>query len=368
MKKINIMHITYDMRIGGTEMVIKNIIEASDKERFAMSIFCIEEPLGPWGIDMQNNGVSINSVSRKEGFDFSVIRAIRKRIKTNGINVVHCHQYTPWVYGTLATLGLKAKVIFTEHGRFYPDSSSWKRRFINPVLAAMTDAITAISIATKNALVDYEFLNASRIQVIYNGIKALPNSNTQAETRRKYGIDDDTTLLGTIARLDPIKNHPMILRGLKQCVDMGLNVKLMIVGDGEQRQVIEELISNLDLTNHVILTGYISLPADLLAAFDIYLLTSFSEGTSMTLLEAMSIGKACVVTDVGGNAEVVKHELNGLVIESDNDEHLSLSIKRLMINPLDILKMAKSSKERYSTLFSADKMAFEFSKIYERLA
>ena len=90
------------------------------------------------------------------GFDTSLIAAIRRHIKTNNIDIIHCHQYTPWVYGVLAAFGTKTKVVFTEHGRFYPDTSSRKRKLLNPLLHKLTTATTAISSATKQALVEFE--------------------------------------------------------------------------------------------------------------------------------------------------------------------------------------------------------------------
>jgi hypothetical protein len=124
----NILHLTYDMRIGGTEMVIKNIIEGADKALFNMSIYCSESPIGPWGIDLQKSGIVIDSKERKPGFYTQLIKAIRRHLKENRIDLIHCHQYNSWVYGVLAAIGLKTKVIFTEHGRFYPDTSGWKRK------------------------------------------------------------------------------------------------------------------------------------------------------------------------------------------------------------------------------------------------
>ena len=144
------------MRIGGTEMVIKNLIEGSDSAIFDMSIFCIETPIGPWGIEMQNAGLPVKATKRKPGFDTSLILAIRTHLKHNKIDLIHCHQYTPWVYGVLAAFGTRTKVIFTEHGRFHPDSSSWKRKLINPWLCRITTRITAISKATKQSLVDFK--------------------------------------------------------------------------------------------------------------------------------------------------------------------------------------------------------------------
>jgi hypothetical protein len=127
MTKLNILHITYDMRIGGTEMVIKNIIEGCDTNLFSMSVLCIEAPLGPFAEELQNNGTPFFELQRQPGFDTSLIKSIRQIIKANNVDIIHCHQYTPWVYGVIAAALTNTKVIFTEHGRFYPDSCTWKR-------------------------------------------------------------------------------------------------------------------------------------------------------------------------------------------------------------------------------------------------
>jgi len=134
-----ILHITYDMRIGGTEMVIKNLIEGKGNSSFEQSILCIEAPIGPFGKMLKEKMVTINVISRQDGFDITLIKKIRHYIKQHEIDILHCHQYTPWIYGVLAAAFSNVKVIFTEHGRFYPDSSSWKRKIINPLLILFTD-------------------------------------------------------------------------------------------------------------------------------------------------------------------------------------------------------------------------------------
>ena len=153
MKAIKVTHLTFDMRIGGTEQVIKNLVENSDPQQVEMSVLCIESPIGPFGDVLMKKGVSVTAFARAQGFDRSLIKKIRHYIQHNNIDVLHCHQYTPWVYGVLAAVATKTKVVFTEHGRFYPDSSSWKRKLINPILHRFTNATTAISKATKEALV-----------------------------------------------------------------------------------------------------------------------------------------------------------------------------------------------------------------------
>jgi glycosyltransferase involved in cell wall biosynthesis len=365
--KIHVLHITFDMRIGGTEQVIKNLIEERDKSRLDMSIFCLEEPIGPFGQMLIEQGISINSVQRKQGFDISLIKLIRKYIIQNKIDVLHCHQYTPWVYGTLASIGTGKKVIFTEHGRFYPDRSSWKRRYINPVLTRLTDHISAISQATKQALIDYEFIPEDRIHIIYNGIQPLIADKKQSATlKSELGIPDASAILGTIARLDPIKNHQMMLAAFKLVLEHHPDCYLIIVGDGEERNRLEATSDSLGIKDKVIFTGYIEKPVNLLEAMDIFLLSSLSEGTSMTLLEAMSLKKSCVVTNAGGNSEIILDGVNGIVTENDNAEEFSNGIKTLLDDQSLRQQMQENAFDRFNNKFTAQKMLQNYESLYQQ--
>ena len=315
---MRVMHVTFDMRIGGTEMVIKNIIEGNTDANIEMSIFCIEAPLGPWGEELKAAGIKTTTHERQPGFDTKLIGAIRKHIKENAIDILHCHQYTPWVYGALAAAFTKTKVIFTEHGRFYPDSSSLKRKVINPLLLNLTDRVTAISKSTKQSLVNYEFIPEHSIQVIYNGIAPLIVKVSKEERKSELSISESTFVFGTIARLDPIKNQIMMIKAFASITSKLENATLVIVGDGEMMEPLRILVDDLEITDKVKFTGYIPNPTSTLNVFDVFLLSSLSEGTSMTLLEAMSLGKPCIVTDAGGNAEVITHNVNGLVSRNND--------------------------------------------------
>ncbi|MDB4476062.1 glycosyltransferase [bacterium] len=362
----HVLHVTFDMRIGGTEQVIRNLIEASDVEHTRMSIFCIEEPLGPWGEDLRLAGVDIASYARRAGLDLRLILALRRHLKEHDVDVLHCHQYTPWVYGAFAGAGTRAKVIFTEHGRFHPDSASAKRRYVNPILAWLTQSITAISAATRQALIDYEYLSAEKISVIYNGIRPLtPDPTAALALREELGIPKDATVLGSIARFDPIKNHQMMLKAFRLIVDVHPKSRLLLVGDGEERTAIEAEIDALDLSENVILPGYISQPAVWLEAMDVFLLSSFSEGTSMTLLEAMSLGKPCVVTDVGGNPEIILNGKTGLVTPSDNRGLFAAAINHLIEDPALHKEMATRARERFEQSFTSSAMAHRYRDAYD---
>jgi len=169
--KVKILHLTYHMGIGGTEQVIYQLVRHADETLFDNSIACIEGEVGPIGQKLQETGTDFHVFNRVPGFDTALIKSVRDLIKNQRIDIIHCHQYSPFVYGVLAALFTRTKVIFTEHGRFHPDRFSWKRRMVNPVLGLATFSITAISEATKNALAHYEWFSGRSIKVIYNGIE-----------------------------------------------------------------------------------------------------------------------------------------------------------------------------------------------------
>jgi glycosyltransferase involved in cell wall biosynthesis len=363
--KINILHITFDMRIGGTEMVIKNIINGFETSIFDMSVLCIEAPLGPFAQELQNDGIKFFELNRQPGFDVKLIKEIRKTIKGNNIDIIHCHQYTPWVYAVIAAALTRTKVIFTEHGRFYPDSTSWKRKLINPVLNLFTDQVTAISKATKVALIGFENIPERSIEVIYNGIAPLTiKQGDMNELRAELDIPEDHLILGTIARFDPIKNHIMMLKAFADVLRQNPKSTLIIVGDGEERTNIEACINQLNISKSVILPGYQTKPHNYLALMDIYLLSSLSEGTSMTLLEAMSLSKPCVVTNAGGNPEIVIDNENGFVTPNDDAKRFSNGIFKVINIMENNNRLGKASKDRFDAFFSESSMNKQYQTLY----
>ena len=256
--------------------------------------------------------------------------------------------------------------MFTEHGRFYPDSASWKRRIINPFLSFFTDKITSISQATKSALAEFEYISPRRIDVIYNGItKVTAQAKEAPAIREALSIPKDAFVLGTIARFDPIKNHLMMLDAFAAARKENPKLYLIMIGDGTERPKIESKINELNLKDFVRLTGYRPNPSNYLLLFDIFLLSSLSEGTSMTLLESLSLGIPCIVTDAGGNAEIIENNYNGAVTPNADTKAFSQAILKLAIS--DLTDMRKFARERFEQRFTNTIMNEQYHAIYEQL-
>ncbi len=364
-----VAHVTFDMRIGGAEQVISSLIENTDQSKYDLSIICLEQAIGPFGMQLQEKGYKVIPFNRNPGIDLSLIRYIRHYIISHKVDILHCHQYTPYIYGLFASIFTSTKIIFTEHGRFFPDQRKIKRVFLNPLLNLFTDYITAISSATRDALVEFENFPPQKIKIIYNGIDHFkyitPNNSS---VKQSLGINQKGYVLGTVARLDPIKNHRLMIKALESVRQAFPETFLIIVGDGPERENLESFASKLGLSSYVIFTGFREDIHNYMKIIDVFLLTSFSEGTAMTLLEAMASSLPCIVTEVGGNPEIVKDEETGFVIPNDNEKILSEKICKLLDD--DILKkeMGVAGRKRFEENFTVDKMVSAYENIYDEIA
>nr|WP_100639802.1 glycosyltransferase [Marinobacter salexigens] len=365
---LRVLHLTFNMGIGGTEQVIRQLVEGMRSEGIESEILCIDGHIGPIGEALQQSGILVHAIARKQGFDWSLIAAIRKRVREGCFDVVHCHQYTPWVYGWLGALGTSGKVVFTEHGRFYPDRYRYKAALINPVFALLTPAIVAISSATRDALARYEFIPKYKVRIIYNGISPLVSDEEAVrKLRKELGIPNGAYVVGTVSRLDPVKNQAMMLRTFKMLLEERPDSWLLIVGDGPSRPMLENMAEKLGIAHRTSFTGFVNAPVHHLAMMNIFLLSSFTEGTSMTLLEAMSLGIPTVATNVGGNPEILEDGGSGVLVPSDDAASFHQAILLLTTDEDSRKEKSKAATSAFRNRFSSEIMADQYATIYRSI-
>jgi len=367
--KCRILHVTFDMGIGGTEQVIRQLVSNMRPEHFENHIVCIQGTIGEIGQQLLSQGTIIHVLKREPGLDTKLIRNIRKLVRTYQIDVVHCHQYTPWFYGLLGSGGMGVKVVFTEHGRFHPDHYRYKAAFVNPLLAMFTADIVAISLATRNALSKYEFIPLRKIGLVYNGIepvRVLPFETDAA--REELGIPADAFVVGTVARLNPVKNQKMMLRAFRKFQRECGSAWLLMVGDGPDRSALEEYAQELGVRANVCFTGFRTDAARYLSLMDVFLLSSHTEGTSMTLLESMSLGIPAVATRVGGNQEIIEDEVTGFLTAPDDEHEFAAKVISLYRDPERSQSMGDAAFERFNDRFHVEAMLQKYIALYDKTA
>ncbi len=361
-----VLHVTFNMAIGGTEQVIRQLITSTSGDEVQHAIACIDGYVGEIGKSLEEQGVTVYPVQRQPGFDRALVHSIHNIVRDGQFDIVHGHQYTPYLYAWLAARTTPARVVFTEHGRFHPDRYRYKAMLINPLISLMTPAVIAISRATARALSRYEFIPARKIRVIYNGIAGLHREPQEmARIRSDLDIPDKALVVGTVSRLDPVKNQTMMIRAFQRFREQMPDAILLMVGDGPERDLLEKLVADCGLADWVRFTGFIEQPQQYLALMDIFLLSSFTEGTSMTLLEAMSLGIPCVATRVGGNPEIVVDGETGFLVDSDDAEGFSGAMIRLAKEQETRKRFSDAGVRRFREHFSVNRMADEYLSVYQ---
>ncbi len=288
--------------------------------------------------------------------DYKAYRSIRKLIKDFKPDIVHTHAAKPGTLGRLAAAHEKVPVIVhTFHGHvFHSYFGKVKTQLFLTVeryLAAKSTAIIAISESQKEELVNqYKICNTEKIKIVPLGFDLLRFRNHQEEQRKtfrnQYHLNDDTVAIGIIGRLVPVKNHPLFIRSIKQLQQLTtIKFHAFIIGDGEERMQLEELCrlesipyQGLESSTEnalITFTSWIKNIEWALAGLDLIVLTSFNEGTPVSLIEAQAAGKPIVSTNVGGIRDVVLENETAFLVP-DNDQQALVEKLLLLINNNDL--------------------------------
>ncbi len=355
-----VCHVLHGLGMGGAEVLAARLARGLD-ESYRIIFVCLDE-LGTLGESLQSEGYPVHVLRRGPGLDWSSLRRLRGLFHSEKVDLVHAHQYTPFSYSALSRLGRASPpILFTEHGRHHPDHPRLKRRLANRALLRPRDRVVAVGEAVRQALIHNEGLPARRVDVVYNGIPIDRfdrefSQEERAEARGEMQVAPDDLVLIHVARLDYLKDHPTALRTLKRLTDRVPKVRLVLVGEGPEEPAIRTLIADLGLEANVRLLGLRTDVPRLLAASDVCLLTSISEGIPLTLIEAMAAGLPVVSTNVGGAAEIVVERETGLLAPSGNDSALAEQILQLADSPETRSRMGEQGRERARGLFSERKM------------
>jgi len=361
-----LMQVVLSLTPGGTEHLVVEICRRLTSE-FDVSVCCLDDE-GAWAADLRAAGIEVVALKRQPGFRPSVGRAIARLASTRGVDVLHCHQYSPFVYGRIAALwNRRLRIVYTEHGRLSDAPPTWKRRLVNPALARFDGAIVAVSHELRRYMIDARF-PAERVDVIHNGIslRPLPSDADRRRARRSLGIAPDAFVVATVARLDPVKDLLTLLDAFANVRRKLPTARLVVIGDGPERARLAERASHHDLAAGVQMVGFRQDVRALLPAADVYASSSISEGISITILEAMAAGVPVIATAVGGTPEILSDEA-GVLVRSRDPRQLADAMLALAADFRRRAALAAAGRRRLEASFTIDRMVEDYARSYRRL-
>ena len=358
---IRVLHIVLSLETGGLENGVVNLVNHADTTVFHVDVLCLRaqgalaQRVPPEQVLFTQPAVAIAAA----------IKRIYQVCRAGGYDIVHTHGWATLLAGFIgARLARVPVVINGEHGVLYDQSrlQRWLQRCLfNAVTLNLSVCDDLVKQIAQRFAVDKQLF-----RVIINGVdtqKFAPDVTLRQQLRDQFKLQDEVTVIGSVGRLVPIKNYPLLLRAFANVRQAGYPVSLMLVGDGSERAALQQLASELSITEQVIFTGQQHNIAAHLQAMDIFVLPSFSEGLSNTLLEAMACGLPVLASDVGGNPEIVNAQ-TGALFASDDEAALTATLIQWVSQPSQRLQLAASARDYCLTRHAISAMVRTYEQTY----
>jgi glycosyltransferase involved in cell wall biosynthesis len=368
-KKIRVLECIRQGQIGGGESHLLSLVENIDKNIFEPIVLSFTD--GPMIQRLRDLSISTYIIHSENPFDISKWRRVKKLMINEKINLVHAHGTRANSNILWAAKRLKIPVIYTIHGWSFHDDQNYLvkkiRIFSEKVLTGKSTVNIAVSESNKQT--GDKYIKGFNSVVINNGIDQIkfnPQGNF-TDVRKELNISGNTILLLFIARFTAHKQPLTLIKSFALALNKLPGMKLLMVGDGDEKEVALKLTKELGLENNIIFQQFRLDVPDVLSAVDIFILPSLWEGLPIGLLEAMSMGKAVIATNVDGTSEIIKNHHNGLLIGLTNlKKDLSEAIITLAKDAALREKFKTNAIETVRNRFNAGIMTKQVEQIYSQ--
>lgn len=364
MSKIKILEIIGDPTLAGAPRHLLGLLENFDYHKFEVFVIC---PAGPLAGEIRSlkKPLELETVPMPSRFNLESIREIRKKIKHLKPDIVHVHGTRAGSLGRIAAIGLKIPVIYTEH--LWTKNYKLSSRLANHIqmiamwfLDMFTDLNIAVSQAVKDFMVDSQISRPAKIKVIYNGIEP------QKQKAKPFSRKEMT--LGAVGTLNHQKGIQYLIQALPAVLKEFPQTKLIIVGEGEYKSHLENLVKKMKLGKFISFSGFVKDIEEKMAEFDIYVQPSLSESFGLAIVQAMSLGLPVVATNTGGIPEVVTTGKSGILVEVANPKALAGGILELLRDKKRAKEMGELGREEAKIKFNLKEMVGEVEEVYEKMA
>ncbi len=363
-----VLYVIGQLGIGGAEKQLFYLVRGLNRQRYKPAVVSLSRG-GYWADAIRSEGVEVTELERKKNVESArLMKLLRVMIRFRPA-IVHTYLSSANSYGRIAAALARIPIKITSERTFVLPESRFVR-FMDSELSRFTDAI----ICNTRANLHYLGMNHrlhSDLLTIYNGIEALaPNGADRERLRAEFGVGRDELVVGTIGNLTPPKNHHFLLRvasNLLRRSDLKDRLRFIIIGGGILEKELRGLADSLDIASRVVFAGQRQEALGYLRAFDVFIMTSHYEGLSNAIMEGMLCELPCVVTDVGGNSELVTEGETGFVVPPGDQERFAARIAALLDDPLLRRAMGTRGAKRILNEFPLERMVGETEGKYEEL-
>jgi glycosyltransferase involved in cell wall biosynthesis len=356
---------------GGAERLAAQIAIRLDPERFER-ILCASR----WSAmergntearasveELESAGVRFFGLDRTARLQLWAWRPFVSLLRRERVDVVHSHMFGSnfWaaVFGRLAGVPV---VIAHEHGWSY-EGQPLRRLVDRRVIASASNAFIAVSREDRRRMIEVEGIKPEHVVFLPNGI-SIAQSDGHADARRELGIAPDAPVVGVVGFLSPLKALDVLIRAAALLAPRIPGLKVLLVGDGTERDRLERLIAQLGLRDTVLMLGLRTDVPALLSAFDVAVCCSDSEGSPLAVMEYMEAALPVVATRVGGLPDLIEDGVHGLLVERQDPAGLAAAVETLLRDPERARQMGERARERRRREFELDVMVRRLESLY----
>lgn len=368
---LKILHVVSALGTGGASRLACDLALYQRQEGCQVELLSLFNPrrggMDTWMSErLAENGVPVHYLDKKTGLDLRMFWRAQKTVVRAHPQVIHTHGYSLRYVAPSIVCNCQMAKVHTVHSIAEREASGLDRLLRRWLFArdlcvvSISKAVTDSIQKTYGRLPDVEIPNGVRLSETPN-----PSLCRQA-WRDTNGFSENDILFVNVAMMRPEKNQDLLLRAFANGPADDARACLLIVGDGDKREELERLAADLHLQSRVFFLGVRNDIVDILAASDVFVLTSRWEGNPLSVMEAMVAGLPVIATAVGGVPELVSHGESGILCESENEEEIALAMMSLLQDTKYRRKLARYAKNT-SHEFDLSVMGESYQALYENL-
>lgn len=366
-RRYTILHMCDSLSVGGAERLILGLARQLDRARFAVRVCSLGSLRGNLlQPELEALGVPVELVGSRRFYDPACLATVARSVRANGVDLIHTHLTYADVVGRTVGRLTGRPVVSTLHNEPYDyDRQRFDRRLLQRLTARhATSMLVAVSPRLRELYLAAWGLRPERVTAIMNAVPLAPF--LAVPPRPEPGPDDELAIT-TIGRLSPQKEQRLLLEAMALLLPRCPQARLTIVGQGRLEQELRARAAALGIAERVSFAGVRRDIAAVLAASDIFVLSSRWEGVPITAAEAMAAGRPVVLTDVGGCRDLVDHGVSGLLVPPGDARALAGALLELAGDPPRRRALGEAARERARRELSMELFARRHEALYEAL-
>ena len=365
LRRIKVLHLVTSLEVGGAQHGMLLGLPRFDSDQYEHIVCSIMDRM-QMASQFREAGVEVRSLGLSRKTDIGVVLRLRALLKEIRPDVLHTYLLHGNILGRLIGRLVGVPVIIGSE-RTIGQARKWGRlatRLTNP----LTDAVEVNSEIGGRAIERDLGVPSEKIELVRSGLdlSVFSSASRRDELRSEFGVTADQHLIVYMGRLRTVKGVEFGIRAFATALEQLPNIRMVLTGEGDQRNFLSSLVSKLGISEQVEFLGVRNDVPELLGAADSVLMPSLTEGFPRTAIEAMAAGKPVIATNVGGTPEAIIDGETGILVPARDSDALASAIVRLVGDSDLQARLGAAGRERAAQNYSVDKYVSRLDEMYRR--